>query len=240
MTVSHDGKYDRRRAGFVAHRRDPSSSRRARAAPRRADRVLLPDARLAVRGRGRRAGDAHPRLAGLRPLRGPRGAALVALPHRDERLPRHAERQGAPRPSDGSRARAGADRGEPQHAPGGDVDRADARRARRAGGRSGRRRRRARDDPARVRRRAAAPAAAPARRADPLRGAPLAGDRGRGAARHERRLREQRAPAGARDARREQRERRRPLAAARRGRPRAARPLRRGVRGATTSTRSRR
>ncbi len=49
----------------------------------------------------------------------------------------------------------------------------------RAGRRSGRGGRRAGDDPARVRRRAAAPAAAPARRADPLRGAALEGDRGR-------------------------------------------------------------
>ena len=47
----------------------------------------------------------------------------------------------------------------------------------------------ARDDPARVRRRAAAPAAAPARRADPVRGAAVEGDRGRRAARHERRPR---------------------------------------------------
>jgi hypothetical protein len=34
------------------------------------------------------------------------GAALVALPDRDERVLRHAEREGAPRASDGSRARA--------------------------------------------------------------------------------------------------------------------------------------
>ena len=73
--------------------------------------------------------------------------------------------------------------------------------ARRAGRRPGRRRGRARDDPARVRRRAPAPAAAPARRADPLRGAALAGDRGRRAARDERRVGEQRAPARAGDAR---------------------------------------
>ena len=57
-----------------------------------------------------------------------------------------------------------------------DLDRADPGRPRRAGGRSGGGRRRARDDPARVRRRAAAPAAAPARGADPVRGAALEGD----------------------------------------------------------------
>ena len=45
---------------------------------------------LSVRGRGCRAGDVHPRVAQLRPLRRPGRAALVALPHRDERLPRHA------------------------------------------------------------------------------------------------------------------------------------------------------
>ena len=89
---------------------------------------------------------------------------------------------------------------------------------------------RARDDPARVRRRAAASSAAAARGADPLRGASLEGDRGRRAARHERRVGQQRAAAGAGDARGA---RRRPPSAAPpvgeadRG---AARPLRRGVR----------
>ena len=55
---------------------------------------------------------------------------------------------------------------------------------------------RARVDPARVRGRAAAPAAPPAGRADPARGAALAGGRGGRAARDERRLGEQRAAAG--------------------------------------------
>ena len=117
-----------------------------------------------------------------------------------------------------------------QHAARGDVDRADPGRPRRAGGRSGRGRGRARDDPARVRRRAAAPAAAPARRADPLRGAALEGDRGRGAARDERRVRQQRAPARAGDARGERRERARHDAVGRRGGRGAARALRRRVR----------
>ena len=90
--------------------------------------------------------------------------------------------------------------------------------------------RRARDDPPRVRRRAAAPAAAAARGADPVRGAALEGVGGRGAPRHERRVGEQRAPAGARDARDEQREH-----GARRSRcdeanADAARPLRRRLR----------
>src|SRR5438067_1245489 len=91
------------RIGADVVRRDHPRPARgaARGAPPRADRLLLPDARLAVRGRGRRAGDAAAGVAELRPLRGPRGAALVALPDRDERLPRHAERPGAPRAPDG-------------------------------------------------------------------------------------------------------------------------------------------
>src|SRR4029079_5999445 len=63
---------------------------RARAAPPRADGALLPHARLAVRGRGRGAGDAAARLEGARPVRGPLVRALVALPDRDQRLPRPA------------------------------------------------------------------------------------------------------------------------------------------------------
>ena len=104
-----------------------------------------------------------------RPVRGPRGAALVALPHRDERLPRHAEGPRAARAADGSRSRAVVEL----------AARADAARGRlarsrsptRASSRRGRRSRRARalarDDPARVRRGAAASAAAAARGADP-------------------------------------------------------------------------
>ena len=117
-----------------------------------------------------------------------------------------------------------------QHPARDDVDPADPRRPRRAGGRSRRRRGRARDDPPGVRRRPAAPAAAPARRADPVRGAALEGDRGRRAARDERRLGQQRAAACARDARGEQGQRERSRAGARRRRPRAAGPLRRRVR----------
>ena len=74
-------------------------------------------------------------------------------------------------------------------------------------GRPGRRRRVARDDPPGVRGRAAAPPRAPARGADPLRGAALEGGRGRRAARHERRVGQQRAAARARDARDERRQR---------------------------------
>ena len=169
--------------------------------------LLLPHARLPVRGRGRRAGDLHPRVAGPRPLRGPLGAALLALPDRDERLPRHARRPRAPRAADGPRAGARAPRPDRRDPPRGDLARAGARRPRRARRRRPRRGGgRARDHPPRLRRRAAAPAAAPARRADPLRGAALEGRRGRRAARDERRLGQQRAAARAGDARRERRQ----------------------------------
>ena len=87
---------------------------------------------LVVRGRGRGAGDDRARLAEPRSLRGPRRVAHVALPHRDERLPRHAERPGAARPSDGSRPRARARLASLDDAPRGHLDRADPRRARRA------------------------------------------------------------------------------------------------------------
>ena len=58
------------------------------------------------------------------------------------------------------------------------------------------------DGPPRLRRRAAAAPAAPARRPHPARGPALEGERGRRAARDERRLGQQRAPARSRDARR--------------------------------------
>ena len=90
----------------------------------------------------------------------------------------------------------------------GHLDRADPRRPRRPRRRSGGRRSRTRHDPARIRRGAAASAAASARGADPVRGAPLAGDGGRRAARLERRVGQQRAAARARNARRRRRERR--------------------------------
>ena len=91
----------------AAPRRDPhrrtvgtdrpgASSRAARASARDAHRLLLPDARLGVRGRGRRPGDDGAGVARLRPVRGPLVAALVALPHRHQRVPRPARRPGPP------------------------------------------------------------------------------------------------------------------------------------------------
>ena len=88
----------------------------AGAVPGRADRVLLPDARLGRR-RGRRPGDVRPRLARVRSLRGSARAPLVALPDRDERLLRHAREPEAPRTADGSRAVERAARRAPEHDP---------------------------------------------------------------------------------------------------------------------------
>src|SRR5512132_345163 len=99
----------------------------ARAVSRRADRLLLPDAGLSLRGGGRGSGDHAARVAEHGSLRGPGVAALLAVPDRHERLPRHAGRSRAPRPPDGSRPGAGADRSEPPHAARDHLDPADAR-----------------------------------------------------------------------------------------------------------------
>src|SRR6202023_3292860 len=102
MTLS-SGTYDERRAGVAAFRSpdDRGARERARAASRGAHRVLLPDARVAVRGRGCSPGDAASRLARLRPVQGTGCAALVALPDRDERMSGHAHRPRAAHAPDG-------------------------------------------------------------------------------------------------------------------------------------------
>ena len=158
---------------------DPGRCRHgARAVPEGADRLLLPHARLAVRGRGRGAGDDGARLARLRPVRGALGAAVVALPDRDERVSRHAERPRAARAADGLRpCRRAGDR-EPEHPLGSRVAPADPGLPPARGQRD-----RARDPAPRVRRCVAAPASQAARRADPGGGPALAGDRDRRAAR---------------------------------------------------------
>ena len=139
-----------------------------------------------------------------RPVRGPVVAALLAVPHRHQRLPRHAQRPPAPGPADGPRpAVDGRRRRSARRCP---RTRGSSRSPTTAccptGGDPAERRRGPRVDPARVRRRAAAPAAAPAGGADPARGAALAGHRGRRAARHHRRVGQQRAAAGPGHARR--------------------------------------
>ena len=167
-------------------------------------------------------------MAEPRAFRGPRHGSLLAVPHRHERLPRHAVGQAAARPSHGPGAGAvagGADRGDPAR---GDVDRAGARWPGALRRRPGRRGRVARDDPACLGGRAAAPPAAPARRAHPLRGAALEGQRGRRAAGDERRGRQQRAPARAGDDRQDRCRRRRGQAVDPGG-PGAALALRRRV-----------
>ena len=111
------------------------------------------------------------RLARLRQLRGPIGAPVVAVPHRHQRVPRHAERPQPSRPADGPRRPPS-----PADTPVGATlpetewvlpvpDGACARRR----GRSRRARRSPRDHPPRLHRRAPAPAAAPARGPDPAR-----------------------------------------------------------------------
>ena len=91
---------------------------------------------------------------------------------------------------------------------------------------------------ARVRRRAAAPPAAPARGADPARGVEVEGERGRRAARHDGRVGQQRAAAGAGDARRPQRHRGRRAAADRRRRSRSCSRVTSTRSNGSTSSRS--
>src|ERR1700761_8151574 len=95
--------YDGLRAGTSTRGRAGRTRAAVRAAPLGADRLLLSDARVAVRGRGRGPGHVPPGLAGVRPVRGPRSAPVVAVPDRDQRLPRHAERPQPPRATDGLR-----------------------------------------------------------------------------------------------------------------------------------------
>lgn len=92
--------------GWVGHERrygdDDRSGRPAGEAPGRADRVLLSDARLLLRGRGRGAGHDGPRLAELRQVRRPLLDAVLAVPDRHQRVPGHAERGQPESSSDGS------------------------------------------------------------------------------------------------------------------------------------------
>ena len=158
--------------------------------------------------------------------------AVVALSHREQRLLRHVEGPPAARAADGPHG------GRPRRRPGRPAHRRRSRGSVRsptaascsaatipaeaAGD--------ARVGAARVRRRAAAPPGAPARGADPARGVEVEGDRGRGAARHDGRVGQQRAAAGAR--------RRSPTATSRAGARRSRSTTRSRSCSRATSTRS--
>ena len=167
----------------------------ARGLPDRAHRLQLSDARRRLRGGGRRPGDVRPRVARLRPVRGPLVASLLAVPHRHQRLPLDARSEPAPRAADGPQSAP-----ERRHAASAapfrvGLDRAGAgqpcRARRRSRGRDGR----ARVGAAGVRCRAPVPPAPTAGRPHPPRGAALAGGGGRGAAGDLGRVGQQRAPA---------------------------------------------
>ena len=156
-----------------------------------------------VRGRGRRAGDDGARLAEPRRLRGPVGRALVALPHRHERLPRHVAGPPAPGPADGPgafgerRTRSSARRFPSTRGCSPSPTRASCPTAP-----TRPRWPRSREThPLGVRHRPPAPSPSTAGSAHPARGPALAGDRGGRAARHERGVGQQRAAAGPRHAR---------------------------------------
>ena len=149
------------------HRRRDRVPRHRRAVPPHARGALLPDARLRPRRRGRRAGDAPARMALARPLRGPLLRPHLAVPDRDERLPRRARA-----PPEARRARR---RALPRRAPG---------RGGRAARRSRRALRRARGHGARVPHRDPVAPRPPARGPRPARRARLVGRRDRRPAGH--------------------------------------------------------
>ena len=139
-----------------------------RAIPARAPRPLLPDARLVRRGRGRGPGDVPAGVAGARDVRRQLAGPCLAVPDRDQRLPRRAAAE-RPTIDELPHVRRGAV-ADALPRPPARRDRARRRRARR-------RRRRTRDDRARVPRRAPGAAAAPARDAHRARHPGLARDR---------------------------------------------------------------
>ena len=104
-------------AGIFRGRRDVGSNRECGnhhgppwrrgvgAVPPRADRLLLPDARVGPRGRRRRAGHDAARRRALRAVRRSGRAAPVALPDRNQRVHRHVEGPLPTRAPDGRRTR---------------------------------------------------------------------------------------------------------------------------------------
>ena len=82
----------------------PPGSRRDRAVPARAARVLLPDDRIGARSRGSGPGDLRAGVAGIRAVRGTVVGANLAVPDRHQRVP---DRRGASAPAcAANRARA--------------------------------------------------------------------------------------------------------------------------------------
>src|SRR6266540_6003391 len=159
------------------HARADGDGSPAGAVPGRADRVLLSDAGVGIRGGGRRAGDPGAGLAEPRSVRRGQGAAtVVAAHHRDQRLPRYAAQCAASRTRRGPRSIVVCRRVSGRPAAGEHLGPAGPRQPCPGGGwRSGGAGRATRDDPACVRRRATAPAAPAASGADLARGAVLDG-----------------------------------------------------------------
>ena len=189
-----------------------------RAPPARAARSLLPDARLVRGGRGRDPGDVPARVARAGGARRRLRPARLAVQDRDQRLPRRAAPLKAPA-AHGRDPVAAAVPGPP------------AGRDRAERGAAGRRRRRARDDRADLHHADPAAPGAPARGRDPARRARLVRERDGGAARHERRVGQQRAPARARHAARAAPGASRAPGRAHRGGAAAARRVHRHARG---------
>src|SRR6266702_5277179 len=137
--------------------------------------ALLPDPRLGGRRRGHAAGDPAGGLARPERLRGPVLAAVLAAPHRRQRLPERAARPQPP-PTGGT-ADARAPPAHPYGRPGlgRPLPRRAARRPARRRARAGGALRRQGGRRAGVRHRLAAPAAAPARRPGAPRRARLPG-----------------------------------------------------------------
>ncbi|CAG7647141.1 hypothetical protein SBRY_40594 [Actinacidiphila bryophytorum] len=103
----HAERSGRRRGGVAGQRCLPAAGGRI---PARAAGPLLPDARLRPGRRGPGPGDVSARLARLRRLRGPLVAALLALPHRYQRMPDRTPAQQPP-----LRARGPGDRERRRH-----------------------------------------------------------------------------------------------------------------------------
>ena len=171
-----------------------------RAAPPGAAGALLPDARIVPGRRGRPAGHAAGRLAGLRRVRGTRLAAHLALPDRHQPVPQRAS-VGQPAPGQGvGRAQGRTARADPARRSrlARAVSRRPPRRCHRRAARPGGPLRADRIHLPGLRDRPADPAAAPARRARPARRPRIPRPRGGRHAGLDRRVGQERPQTGAR------------------------------------------